>query len=411
MRIIYISQYFPPEAGASQARAHELARNLVKLGHQVTMLAEFPNHPSGILPQKYHGRLYERDTLDGIEVIRVWVKASKVKNYQSRLLFYSSFMLTASMAGLFLAQGHYDAIYINSPPLLAGGAGLAISKLRRIPMVFEVCDLWPASATALGEMTNPRAIALATHLEEACYHHSRRIVVVTHGAWQNIANRGFPEKKLAYIPNGANTDLFRFSSDHRTRLRQSLGLNSKFIVAYAGLHGIAQGLETIVQTAHQLQENPDVHFIFIGEGPCKAELIYMAEQYHLHNITFIPEKPREEIPGYLSASDLALIPLKNIDLFKGVLPSKLFDAWACARPVLMSVDGEARQILEEVNGGIFSPPEDVQQMARAILWMMNHPQEREAMGANGRIYTVKNHSHPQLANKLADILLEVVQSH
>ena len=408
MRILYISQYFPPEAGASQARAHELARNLVQLGHQVTMLAEFPNHPSGIIPPEYRRRLYERDILDGIEVIRVWVKTSPVKTYRSRLFFYISFMITAGMAGLLLASGHYDVIYVNSPPLLAGGAGLAISKLRRIPMVFEICDLWPESAVVLGEMTNPRAIALATRLEEACYKHSQKIVVVTHGTWQNLTRRGFLEDKLSYIPNGTNTELFRFLPDQRTAIRQQLDLESKFIAIYAGLHGIAQGLETIIYAADYLQKEPDVHIILIGEGPCKPQLQALAAQLGLQNISFIPERPREEIPGYLSAADLALIPLKRVDLFMGVLPSKLFDAWACSRPVVMSVDGEAREIMEQAMGGLFSPPEDSARMAETILWMKEHPIERRNMGANGCTYTVQNHSHQELAKKLTAVLSDVV---
>jgi glycosyltransferase involved in cell wall biosynthesis len=404
MRILYISQYFPPEAGASQTRAHELARNLVLLGHQVTMLAEIPNHPSGIIPPEYKGRLFERGELDGIEVIRVWVKASPQKTYRNRLWFYSSFMITASLAGLLLARGHYDILYVDSPPLLAGGAGLAISRLRRIPLVFEVCDLWPESAVALGEISSARAIALATRLEEACYRHARKIVVVTVGIRERILARGVPQEKLALVPNGANTDLFHFSLDARLRLRQELGLSGKFVAVYAGLHGLAQGLETVVEAARILKDDLGIHFVLVGEGPRKPDLISLAQKYSLNNITFIPEQPRENVPEYLSCADVGLIPLKNIPLFDGALPSKLFDAWACERPVVMSVGGEARQVLESAGGGIYSPPEDAAEMAAAIRWMQGHPADREKMGANGRNYTVQNHSHPELAKNLAGVL-------
>src|SRR5512139_1192627 len=154
MRILYISQYFPPEAGATQTRAYEMARNLVRLGHQVTMIAEIPNHPSGIIPPEYRGKLIERADLEGIDVIRVWVKTSPVKNFRQRIVFYLSFMLASIFAGLFLARGHFDLLYATSPPLFVGASGLLISRVRRIPFVFEVRDIWPESAVALGELSN-----------------------------------------------------------------------------------------------------------------------------------------------------------------------------------------------------------------------------------------------------------------
>ncbi len=163
MRILYLSQYFPPEVGATQTRAHEMARNWVRLGHQVTMLTEVPNHPSGIIPPAYRGKLYERSQLDGIEVVRLWVAASPVKTFRSRMAFYLSYMASAALGGLF-ERGPFDLIYATSPPLFVGGAALAISYLRRIPLVFEVRDLWPESAVVLGEIKSQRAIALATRL-------------------------------------------------------------------------------------------------------------------------------------------------------------------------------------------------------------------------------------------------------
>src|SRR5574342_1417632 len=181
MRILYLSQYFPPEVGATQTRAYEMARGLVRAGHQVTMIAEVPNHPSGIIPPRYRGKLYERSLWYGIEVIRVWVKASPVKNFRGRMAFYLSYMLMAALAGLSLARGKYDVIYTTSPPLFAGAAGLTLSYLRRIPLVFEVRDLWPESAVALGELRHPRAIKLAELLEKRCYQRARAIVVVTSG--------------------------------------------------------------------------------------------------------------------------------------------------------------------------------------------------------------------------------------
>lgn len=404
MRILYLSQYFPPEAGATQTRAYEMASNWVRLGHSVTMIAEIPNHPSGIIPSEYRHRLYEKAKLDGIDVLRVWVKASPVKNFPNRMLFYLTFMTSATLAGLILARGQYDLLYASSPPLFVGAAALAIKKLRRIPFVFEVRDLWPESAVALGELNNRTALVWATRLEEACYRQAGRIVVVTSGIQQRLLNRGISPEKLILIPNGANTDLFRFDSTERQRKRAELKLGDAFVAIYAGIHGVAQGLETIVEAARILQDKAGIHFLLVGDGPKKNEIAHLVGQYGLNNLTLLPEQPRDAIPAFISAADVALIPLRNLELFKSALPSKMFDAWACQRPVLLSVEGEARQIMDRAGGGVFVPPEDPQALAQTILEMRDTPDVRKKMGLAGREFTVQHYSRQAQAEKLIHLL-------
>lgn len=404
MRILYLSQYFPPEAGATQTRAYEMALNLVRLGHQVTMLTEFPNHPSGVIPPQYKGRLYETVDFEGIQVIRVWVKASPHKNFGNRMLFYLSYMLNAFLAGMLLLRNHYDALYATSPPLFVGGSALGLSILRRIPLYFEVRDLWPESAVALGELTNPRAIALATWLEQACYRRARKIVVVTHGIFHRLKERGIPSHKLELIPNGANVTLFQYLPEQRQDLRRQHGWQDRFVLMYAGIHGIAQGLDILLQAAKLVSEEPRILFVFIGDGPEKATLLALAERLALPNVEFLDEQVREQMPGYLSAADVALIPLRNIDLFKGALPSKLFDAWACERPVIISVDGEARSVVEQARGGIFIPPENPHALVAAAHELMENAHIRQAMGSSGREFTIKNYSRRALGESLARLL-------
>jgi colanic acid biosynthesis glycosyl transferase WcaI len=400
MQILYLSQYFPPEAGATQTRAYEMARNLVLLGHQVSLIAEFPNHPSGIIPPSYRGKVFEKENLEGIDVIRVWVKASPVKNFRNRIMFYLSYMINASLVGISLGRKHFDLIYASSPPLFVGGTALFLSKILRVPFIFEVRDLWPESAIALGELSNQKAINLATSLEEACYSRSRAVVVVTRGIYDHLLERGLPGRKLALIPNGSNVVLFQFSPEERERVRSSLGVADHFIVIYAGIFGVAQDLETIVEAARLLQEVAKIHFVLIGDGPKRAEITNIVNQQRIHNLTILPEQPREKMPAYLSASDLAIIPLRNLELFKGALPSKMFDAWACERPLLLSVDGEAREIMESAQGGVYIPPEDPHAMANAILRLEQNPDELRQMGMNGRNFTVLNYSRQVLAEKL-----------
>lgn len=404
MRILYLSQYFPPEIGATQNRSFEIAANLVRLGHHVTVITEIPNHPSGIIPPKYRRKLIIREDLDGIDVIRVWVKTATEKNFSNRMLFYLSYMINSFLAGIFISRSSFDILYATSPPLFVGASGIALSFIRRIPLIFEVRDLWPESAIALGELSNHRAIRLATRLEQACYRHAQVIVVVTKGIYNNLVSREIPAQKIVIVPNGSNVEHFQYNSLERQRLRNELGFTEKFIVLYAGIHGIAQGLEVIIEAANILKTYQNIWFVMIGEGPRKRDLIRLADSYDLDNVIFLNEQTREAIPGFLSAADIALIPLRKIDLFEGVLPSKLFDAWACQRPVILSVDGEARSILEDAQAGLFVVPEDPGSLSEAILNMQDDPIGRQRMGKNGRDYTVKHYSRKVLSEKLADIL-------
>lgn len=410
MRILYLSQYFPPEVGATQTRAYEMARYLVSAGHQVTMLAEVPNHPAGIIPPEYRGKFWERSSLDGIDVIRVWVKTSPTKTFATRMAFYLTYMANAALAGLLRARGRYDVVYATSPPLFVGGAALALSVLRRTPMVFEVRDLWPESAVALGELSNPRAVALAGKLEEMCYNRARCLVVVTEGIRQRLAERGWGAK-VELVPNGANTELFRPDPAAAAALRAELGLDpNRFVVLYAGIHGIAQGLETVIEAAARLRDVPDVQFVLVGEGPKKTELLALRDRLELENVTMLAERPRAGMPAFLSAAGVALVPLRRLELFQGAVPSKMFDAWACGCPIILSIGGEARQVLERAEAGLFVQPEDPAAMADAILGLRADAERRRTYGENGRRFVVDNYSRQAQAVRLEALLQGMVSA-
>jgi glycosyltransferase involved in cell wall biosynthesis len=408
VRILYLSQYFPPEVGATQTRAYEMARYLVSAGHQVTMLTEIPNHPSGIIPPEYMGKAYERVSMDGIDVIRIWVKTSPVKTFSTRMLFYITYMLNATLAGLVLVRGNYDVIYATSPPLFVGGTALVLSLLRRIPFLFEVRDLWPESAVALGEIRSTRAAVLAGKLEELCYNRARCVVVVTEGIRCRLHERGFGTK-LTVIPNGANTDLFHPDPEGGAALRADLGLGDKFLVIYAGIHGVAQGLETVLEAARQLRDEPDFHFLFVGEGPKKSELLRQRDMMGLANVTMLAEQPRSQMPTYLSAADVALVPLRRLRLFRGALPSKMFDAWACGCPVVLSIDGEARTVLERAEGGVFVEPENSEQMAKVLLSLGADRERLHQLGLSARSFVEQHYSRARLAARLEAVLRETVE--
>lgn len=410
MRILYLSQYFPPEVGATQTRAYEMAHALIEQGHSVTILTEFPNHPSGIIPLSYRGKLYEKQNLDGIEVRRVFVLTSTRKSFGVRLGLYGSYAIGATIAGVLVERKPFDMIYATSPPLFSGAAGLAISYLRRIPFVFEVRDLWPESAIALGELRNATAIHWATQLELACYHRAQKIIVVSKGIRKNIVKRNIPEEKIALVENGANTELFHFHPLERERLRSEFGYSDRFICIYAGILGLAQGLETILEAARLLKGDPVFHFILLGEGPKKADLMLLKEKLELSNVTFMQEVPREEVPKLLSMADTAVVPLKKRTVFQGAIPSKMFDAWACELPVILSAEGEAQELLEKAQAGICVPPENPYEVAKALITLRNNSDERIRMGKRGREFTKQYYSRQALAQRLIHILQNTLKS-
>lgn len=404
MRILYLSQYFPPEVGATQTRAYEMARNLVKIGHEVTILAEIPNHPTGIIPPEYQGKVIERSQLEGIDVIRVWVKTSPTKTSFTRIAFYLTYMINAFLAGVFFAHGPFDIVYASSPPLFVACAGWALSRVRRVSFVMEVRDLWPAVAVSLGELSNPLILRLAEKLELFLYRKASAIIPVTHGFCQYIQKLGISEVKMFWIPNGTSPEVFD-PARVKPELRTKLGLNGKFVVAFAGLHGIAQGLPSILETAKHLQEHPQIVFLFIGEGPVKKELVAIKERDNLTNVIFLSEVPREEIPYYLNISNVLLVPLKDDKIFETFIPSKLFDFMACAKPIILSVPGEAREILETSRSGVFVPPEDSQQLKQAILDLSSQdPTQLHILGKRGREHVIEHYSRDRQAQQLSEVL-------
>jgi glycosyltransferase involved in cell wall biosynthesis len=409
MRVLYLSQYFPPETGATQTRAFEMARHLVEKGHEVCVVAEVPNHPSGIIHPAFRGVWFRREKLAGIEVLYVRVLAFPKKNFRTRLLFYASYMLAAMAAGLFLITRRFDCVVATSPPLPVGAAGMFLSLVHRAPLVFEVRDLWPASAVAMGELKGRVPLALAALLESLCYRRAARVVAVTEGIAADLKARPGMETKVALIPNGATVDSFARDVQAGTTARRALGLENAFVVLYAGILGVAQGLETMLLAAQQLANNPRFQFLVAGAGPREARLREMARELGLLNLRFLGERPRTEMPALYSAADAALVPLRRIDVFRRARPSKMFDAFACGTPVLLGIEGEAAEILSMAGGGLPYTPEDPEALAGAILALDSlGAREREAMGARARAFVEECHSRTKYAADFERLLRETV---
>jgi glycosyltransferase involved in cell wall biosynthesis len=385
VRILYISQYFPPEIGATQTRAYEMARGLVAAGHQVTMLTEVPNHPVGIVFHGYRNKLWVRQDWEGIDVLHLWVRASPKKNTANRLLFYSSFSASATILGLLIARGKYDLVYCTSPPLFVGLAGLAISIFKRLPFVFEVRDLWPEVAIQLGELREGWAAQLAEWLEG-----------------------GFPGDKMSVIPNGANMELYQPGKTDPA-LRSSLGLQpGEFVVTYTGLHGLAHDLEDVLEAADILRSQADIRFLFIGDGPTKSKLQALAAQKSLSNVIFHQAVPEQDLPKYINLADVGIDAIHQMSTSRGTLPVKMFSYMACQIPVLLAIEGEASELLHEAQAGIAVSPGSPGAIAEAILELRADPVLRAEMGRAGRAYVEDHYNRQAQAQQLVNLLMGLI---
>ena len=360
MKILYVSQYFPPEMGAPAARVSELARHWVQAGHQVTVLTGFPNHPTGVVPPEYRAKmrhLVYREQIDGIDVVRTWLLPMPNRKPHERMLNYSSFCLSSSFTGTFLSRP--DLIIATSPQLLVGQTGWWLSRFKRVPFVLEIRDLWPESLSAVGvgnetSLLNRGLGALADFLYRACQH----VVVVTPAfRYELMEKRKVRPEKISVVENGVETDVFS-PSGKAIEIKAALRLQGKFVISYIGTLGLAHDVTTTLQAAARLRDKlPDVLFQFIGEGADKARMVSLAKEWRLGNVRFLPEQPRETIPDLIRASDVCLVTLKKADVFKTVIPTKMLEFMACGRPIVSSVDGQARQIFEAAHAGIFVEPE------------------------------------------------------
>jgi glycosyltransferase involved in cell wall biosynthesis len=402
------TQYYPPEVGATQNRIAHFARSLVMQGHSVTVVTALPNHPAGIIQQGYRRRLWMRRVEDGVAVVRVWVATAPRKTFVTRLAFYLSYVCHALVAGLLLTGRRHDVVFATSPPLTVGLPGVLYARLRTVPFVLDVRDLWPILAVELGEMRQPGIVRLARRLERLLYRHATAVTVVTLGFGTYLREQGLPDDRIGFLPNGTIPEVFR-PLPLDDSLRGSLGLDGRFVVGFFGNHGIAQDLEGVLKTAHLMARDERVHFLFVGEGPVKADLMKEQQRLGLANVTFLRQVSLAEVTRYISLTDTMVVPLRRLDLFRTFIPSKLFDFMACAKPILLQVDGEAREILEQAGAGLFVPPGDPPALAAAIQRMVEMSRdERVAMGAAGLDSVRRHYLRDAQALRLEAILQALV---
>jgi colanic acid biosynthesis glycosyl transferase WcaI len=414
VNLLYISQYFPPEMGAPAARASELARHWADAGHQVSILTGFPNHPTGVVPAEWRSRLRRlmyHQKIGQVDVYRTWLWPLPNRKAHERMRNYASFCVSAALRGMTIPRP--DVIIASSPQLLVGLAGWWLAFTRQIPFVFEVRDLWPESLGAVG-VAGERSLlhhALA-RIAGFLYRRADRIVVVT-SAFKDylIHHWRVPALKIDIVENGVETDLFAPDSVAAAGRRKELNAESRFLVSYIGTLGMAHGLETLLDAAATLQSKaPHVLFLLVGEGSEKERIKSLAQSRGLANVRFLDQQSREKIPSFISASDLCLVLLKKTDVFKTVIPTKMLEYMSCARPVILGVEGQARQILEDAGAGLAIEPENAAAIAAAIIQLDHNRELAKTLGEQGRSYILQNFSRVSTAEKYITVMRDITST-
>lgn len=397
LRILYISHYFPPEVNAPAVRVSQFSRIWKELGHKVTVATGFPNHPNGIIPPEYHGKIFAAENHDGVRVLRSYVYAAPNKGFAKRILNYLSFMFSAIISCVF-RSGKQDIVIATSPQFFVAIAGYVVSIFKRAPFIFEVRDVWPEEIVAVGAMKRGLVIKILEQIEMFLYRRAAMIVAVAQGTVDILTQRGVPAKKIVLVTNGV--DFERFSQavdDHDIRDRHDL--NGHFLVSYIGTHGMAHNLGTVIGAANRLRRRDDIRFLFVGDGADKANLVSTTNELKLDNVTFVPQQDRNRIAQYYAASDLCLVPLRKAELFTKNIPSKIYEVMASGKPMLIGAKGESKNLVEKARAGIAVEPDNDLDLSEKIAQMADDRLLAQQLGANGRDFARKNCSHRDLAIK------------
>lgn len=403
MRVLIFSQYFTPEVTAARSRLHPIAQTLAETGHEVEVICEVPNHPQGIVQDGYRGRVTVRREIDGFGVRYVWVRASPVKTTASRLLFYGTYALMATLEGSISKRP--DVVFVSSPPLPAAAAAALVARRHRVPWVMDVRDPWPEAAVALGELSNERVIRIAERLERRLYADAAAIVTVTEPFRADIAGKVENPDKVTVIPNG--TTQFWLDTGRTEIERSELGMPSdRFVWTYAGNVGLAQGLDSAIKVAGLLGDG--FQFLVIGDGPVRSRLEAEAAALPSGSTRFLGLVQPDVAARHLRASDATLVPLGARPELAKFVPSKLFDCCAVGRPVILAAAGEPARLAGEAGAALTIAPENAEELVGALKRLQADASLREELGQRGREFA-ERYLRERQVERLDELLRSVVR--
>jgi glycosyltransferase involved in cell wall biosynthesis len=398
VKLLILSQYYPPEVGAPQNRLHELALHLQELGVDVTVLTAMPNYPSMRIQKNYAGKKYFFEEIDGVKVHRSSIYVSQDRSILSRLRNYFSFVWSSALTGN-KKLGNFDFLLCESPPLFLGYSAMYLSRKKKARLIFNVSDLWPESAEKLGVVNNKTVLGFAYRLEERLYKRSALVTGQTQGICADIKKR-FPSVPVYWLPNGVDLSFYDPAVKKQSDWREKHNIaDADKVFLYAGIIGIAQGLEIIVNCAVHFLTERDVKFVLMGSGPEKERLQKLAKTKGAHNVIFTDPVPKSEMPGIVSGAYAAIIPLRKLDIFRGAIPSKIFENLAMEIPVLLGVEGEAKELfIDQGKCGLFFEPENVDSLLASIREVLLDQPLRNELGKNGRLFVSRYFDRTRIAS-------------
>lgn len=409
MHIALVCHYFLPEVSAPSLRVSELARLWTEKGHEVTVLTGFPNHPTGIVPPSYRGQRFMIEHRDGYRILRSFVYPTPNEGFLKKTISHLSFAVSAVLQSA-ARVGRPDVVIASTPTLFSAMSGWWIARRANAPLVLDIRDLWPAAIEALGIVRHRWALGLLERLESFLYSESAHLVVVTESFQQTLIHRGIPAGKLTVIPNGVTLERFIRAPEAIAKLRADLGIGRAKVAAYIGTHGLSHSLDTILDAAKDLLDDPtDIRILLVGDGADRARLQARAATEGLRNVQFLPAQPPDRIADYYALADLLLVSLRDVPLFRGFIPSKLFECMAAERPIVAGLAGESADIVLRSQAGLVVRPEDPKDMANAVRVLLHDPELRRVMGQRGRVFVEHHYTRGALADRYLQLLQAIVR--
>ncbi|GAB4511460.1 MAG: glycosyltransferase family 4 protein [Anaerolineae bacterium] len=397
MRVLILSFFYHPEP--NDIKIHTLAKTLVERGHEVTAITTFPNYPDGVIYPGYKQKLWQREDKDGVRLIRVPLYPNHSRSSIKRALSYLSFMVSLAVLAPFLMGKRPHVMWVYHPPLTTGLAGWWVSLLRRVPFVYEIQDMWPETLVSTGMFSNQRALRWVAAGAMFIYRRAAAITVNSPGFQQNLIDKGVPAEKVHVALTWADETIYRPVA-RDAAVGAAHHLEGRFNVIFGGNMGLAQGLESVIKAAALLHDQPEIQFVFIGDGVALPELQAQVRERALTNIRFIERQPAENMPQFFAWGDALLVTLKDDPLFAITIPAKITSYLACGRPIVCAVRGDGANLVQAAGAGIICPPEDASALAKAIMSLYTMARsEREALGAAGRQYFLAHFTHNTLIDR------------
>ena len=406
MNILVITQWYPPEPGLLQ---QELAQTLMAHGHSVTVLTGFPNFPSGRLYPGYRIRPLQRETIAGVPVVRVPLYPEHSHSRVKRVLNYMSFALSAASLGCFVVSKP-DVIFVYHPPLTSGIPAYVLSRLWRVPFVYQIQDMWPETLSATGMVTNATALRAVGRFAKLVYDKAAAICVISPGFRENLIKKRVSGEKVHVISNWVDPDSYHVA-DPDPDLARKIGLNNRFSVMFAGIIGEAQGLEVVLEAAKLLSDLKDVQFVLVGDGVALPRLRQMANDQNVNNVSFLGRFPQETMPALYALADVLLVHLKDDPLFSITIPHKTLTYLASAKPIIAAVAGDTSDVVTQAGAGIACPPSNPEALAEAVRELYySQRSELERMGRRGRQAARTLYSREHLVSLIEAVLQRATET-